>query len=83
MSRNSCLINIDLLLTDVIMPGMNGRELADGFKEINPNLKCMFMSGYTVSGVTHPNILGPEVNFLQKPISNRKLAPGIRESQDS
>ena len=65
---------ISLLLTDVVMPAMNGRELADRLKAIRPNLRCLFMSGYTANVIAHRGILDEGVHFIQKPFSKDQLA---------
>jgi len=65
---------ISLLLTDVVMPAMNGRELADRLKAIRPNLRCLFMSGYTANVIAHRGILEEGVHFIQKPFSKEQLA---------
>jgi CheY-like chemotaxis protein len=62
-----CADRIDLLLTDVIMPGMNGRELADRFAVVRPRTKVIFMSGYTDRIMSDDALLDSSVNFLQKP----------------
>lgn len=69
---------IDLLLTDVIMPEMNGRELADAFSLQHPEAKVIFMSGYTDIAIASRGILDPRINFIQKPIIPDKLAQMIR-----
>ncbi|HWS15891.1 MAG TPA: PAS domain S-box protein [Candidatus Methylomirabilis sp.] len=71
---------IQLLLTDVVMPGMNGRELADRLREITPGLKCVFMSGYTVDVIGHRGVLDEGVRFLQKPFTLNELATKVREA---
>jgi CheY-like chemotaxis protein len=65
---------ISLLLTDVIMPEMSGRELADELLQLNPNLKILFMSGYTADVIAHQEILEAGVQFLQKPFQISDLA---------
>ncbi len=72
--------NIDLLLTDVVMPMMNGRDLANQLRSLYPDLKILFMSGYTANVIAHRGALEPGVSFLQKPFGNRELANKVRES---
>ncbi|RJR35523.1 MAG: response regulator [Desulfobacteraceae bacterium] len=74
--------NIHLLLTDIVMPGMNGRDLADRLKVICPGLKCLFMSGYTADVIAHHGVLHEGVIFLQKPFSMVDLARRVRETLD-
>jgi two-component system, cell cycle sensor histidine kinase and response regulator CckA len=72
----------DLLLIDVVMPQMNGRELADAMHALYPDIKVLFMSGYTANVIAHRGILDSDVNFIQKPFSNRGLALKVREILD-
>lgn len=74
---------IDLLITDVVMPGMNGRELAAELRAICPGLRCLFMSGYTGDVVFSRGVLQEEGNFLQKPFFARDLAGKVRETLDA
>ncbi|MBP7341390.1 MAG: PAS domain S-box protein [Syntrophaceae bacterium] len=69
---------IDLLLTDVVMPGMNGRELSEKIAVIRPEIKCLFMSGYTADVIAREGVLEENVQFLQKPFSLRDLAVKVR-----
>jgi signal transduction histidine kinase/ActR/RegA family two-component response regulator len=71
---------IQLLITDVIMPEMNGRDLAELLKAIIPGLKYMFSSGYTADVIAHQNILPEDINFLEKPFSVKSLAAKVRET---
>ena len=64
---------IDILLTDVIMPEMNGRELKENIEKLYPGLKCLFMSGYTSDIIAPHGIMDKNVNFIQKPFSMRDL----------
>jgi len=70
---------IHLLLTDVIMPGMNGRELADQIKLVIPDIHCIFMSGYTADVIAHRGVLSQSINFLQKPFTFSDLALKVSE----
>ena len=65
------------------MPGINGRELVDHLVAIRPNLKIMYMSGYTDDVIVHSAVLKPGVAFLQKPFSKEELAGKVREVLDT
>jgi signal transduction histidine kinase len=71
---------IQLLITDVVMPGMNGRELYERLKEVQPELRCLYMSGYTADVIAHRGVLEGGVHFLQKPFTIEALAGGVREA---
>jgi CheY-like chemotaxis protein len=70
---------IDLLMTDVVMPGMNGKELADRLRAVRPGLKCLFMSGYTADVIANRGVLDAGVEFIQKPFLMKDLALRLRE----
>jgi DNA-binding response OmpR family regulator len=74
---------IHLLLTDVIMPGMNGRELAQRIAEIRPNVKILYMSGYTENVIGHNGMLDAGIRLLQKPFNLRDLKSKVREVLDT
>ena len=71
---------IDLLLSDVIMPNMNGRELAERLRQLYPGIKCLYMSGYTADIIAHQGVLDEGIHFLQKPFSHAALAAKVREA---
>ncbi|MFO8184157.1 MAG: PAS domain S-box protein [Candidatus Aegiribacteria sp.] len=71
---------IDLLITDIVMPGMNGRELADRLQELYPELKLLFMSGYTADVVAHHGVLDDGLNFIQKPFTLRELSAKVHSA---
>ncbi|MFO8091003.1 MAG: PAS domain S-box protein [Desulfatiglandaceae bacterium] len=74
---------IQLVITDVVMPEMNGRDLAEQLKAYYPALKVLFMSGYTANVIAHRGILDEGVHFIQKPFSNRELGQKVREALES
>lgn len=71
---------IHLLLTDVIMPEMNGKDLAELLLLSHPNLKCLFMSGYTANVIAGHGVLDKGINFIQKPFSVKDLSIKVRET---
>jgi PAS domain S-box-containing protein len=75
--------NIDLLLTDIVLPGPCGKELADKLTSLRPGLKVLYMSGYSDNVIFHHEILEKELNFLQKPFTPQELALKVRKVLDS
>ncbi len=73
---------LDLLVTDVIMPGMNGKVLAESLRRLRPQLKVLYTSGYTQNVIAHHGVLDPGVEFLAKPYSVEALAARVREVLD-
>src|SRR5208337_5351711 len=73
---------LHLLITDVVMPEMNGRELAEQLGAIRPNLKCLYMSGYTADVIAHHGILDEGVSFIQKPFLSDDFAARVRQVLD-
>jgi PAS domain S-box-containing protein len=76
-------VRIDLLLTDVVMPGMTGRDLARKAQEKRPGLRVLFMTGYSRNAVVHQGRLDPGVELIQKPVTQEQLATRIRTLLDS
>lgn len=74
---------IDLLMTDVIMPKMNGRALADILLTAHPKLKCLYMSGYSADIIAQHSVLDEGVRFIPKPFTVRGLADKVREALDA
>ena len=73
---------VDLLLTDVVMPGLNGRALAERLGEIAPTMRILFMSGYSDEAVHRHGVLGESAAFLEKPFTERALTRKVREVLD-
>ena len=76
-------IRIDLLLTDVVLPGMNGRQLAEQARNRRPDLKVLFTTGYSRNAIVHQGRLDPGVAMIQKPITQDALAARIRDLLDA
>jgi two-component system sensor histidine kinase EvgS len=69
---------IRLLITDVILPELNGRQLSEKIRTTNPKVKTLFMSGYTANVIAHRGILDEDVDFIQKPFSVKEFAAKVR-----
>jgi YesN/AraC family two-component response regulator len=69
-------------MTDVVMPRMNGRALAQAVQDFRPAIKVLYMSGYTDNVIIHEGILDPGTPFLQKSLTPSKLARKVREVLD-
>jgi DNA-binding NtrC family response regulator len=74
---------IDLLVTDVIMPEMNGVALSKALRALHPNIKCLYVSGYDAELISGRGILEPGAFFAQKPLIAEELAAKVREALDA
>ena len=74
--------SIQLVVTDVIMPGMNGREVYERMSQLRPGLKVLYMSGYTQSAIVHRGVLEPGTAFVQKPFTIPGFLERVRETLD-
>jgi DNA-binding NtrC family response regulator len=75
--------HIQLLLTDVVLPGMSGREAAKNITPSRPEMRVVYMSGYTTYGILHHGVLAPGIAFIQKPFSPAALLEKIRQVLDA
>ena len=81
-ASSTSMPNVALLFTDIVMPVMNGRKLAEEALVRRPDLKVLFTTGFTKNAVVHNGVLDPGVNFLAKPFTIDQLAAKIREVLD-
>jgi len=75
--------SIDLLMTDVIMPEMNGRDLSEKIIDLYPDIRLLFFSGYTANVIAHQGRLDDGVAFIQKPFSIGDLTEKVRQVSDA
>ena len=78
-----CATSIDLLLTDVVMPDVNGRVLAERLGAMFPSLRVLFMSGYSDEAVFRHGMIRPDTAFIEKPFTEDSLARKVREVLDA
>jgi DNA-binding NtrC family response regulator len=74
---------IDLVVTDVVMPGMSGRDLVDDLSAIQPGISVLYISGYTDEAIVDHGVLDPDVHFVQKPFTPQQLALAVRKVLDN
>jgi FixJ family two-component response regulator len=74
---------IELMVTDVVMPGLSGRDLAERLWLSRPDMRVLYISGYTDVAIFDPGVLDPGSEFLQKPFSSAALAQKVREILDA
>ena len=68
---------VQLLVTDVVMPGMSGREVAIKLAAVQPGLRVLYMSGHTDKGIVHDGVLEPDIEFLAKPFTSEALLAAV------
>ena len=73
---------VDLLLTDVVMPKLGGKDLADEVRVLQPGIRVIYMSGYTDGAISRAGILGEGVTLLEKPFTSDRLTRAVREALD-
>ena len=71
---------VDLLITDVVMPKMNGKELYERLKSVRQDLKVLYMSGYTANVIVHHGVLEEGIQFISKPFKISELSNKVREA---
>lgn len=72
--------SIDLMVTDVVMPEMNGRDLAGIIQALQPQMKVLFMSGYTANVIAHHGVLDAGVHFIQKPFTVAEFVTKVQKT---
>jgi two-component system cell cycle sensor histidine kinase/response regulator CckA len=82
-SKRSCFEcereRVDLVLADVVMPGVSGPEMGARLKLLRPETKILYMSGYTADKIAHHGVLDPGTDFIQKPFTPKQLSGKVRE----
>ncbi len=73
----------DLLMTDIVIPDMNGRELAEKMKALSPGLKVLYTSGYTQDVIAHHGVLDEGIHFIGKPYTMKELSQKVRDVLNS
>lgn len=73
---------IDLMLTDVIMPGVSGPQLAEGVSKVRPDMKLLYISGYTADLIARHGVLEPQIELLEKPFTREALLRKVRQVLD-
>ena len=73
---------IQLMITDIVMPEMSGRDLSERLAKVCPNMKVLYMSGYTGDAVVHHGVLDRDMNFISKPFAIPELTKKVREVLD-
>lgn len=76
-------MRVDLLLSDVVMPGINGRELANRARALQPNIRVLFMTGYSQDAFVHQGRLDPDIELIEKPFRSERLATRVRAMLDA
>ena len=77
--QKAAVLRPSLVVTDLMMPGMSGRELSEQLLASDPDIKILYLSGYTEDAVVHQGVLEPGTSFLQKPFTLQALARKVRE----
>ena len=80
INADNTLSKIDLLLTDIVMPGMRGDELADRIKKMRPEIEIILTSGYTDSDIIQSGIMNEHYNFLPKPYTIKQMAKKVEKA---
>ncbi|MDP3063219.1 MAG: response regulator [Chloroflexota bacterium] len=82
LAQSNPELTLDLLVTDVVMPQMGGRELVEKIRALRPDLKVLYMSGYAENAIAHHGVLEAGVHFIQKPLSIAAFVRAVRQALD-